>query len=658
MAGSAKREELTPPCRVWCDGLILMRHLRTKMILMIGLPTLVIYVAVLGATLLHLRAEARENVNREMSRLASQLAARFDGAFREAAVIAITTARFMENSPPLSIEQVYAQLTANTLANPAVYGAAMAFEPTSTDRTRDLICPYVYRGPDTIDRLNIGRDVYDWHADEQWQWWHLPKKLGHGAWCDPYFDEGAGNVLMVTFGEPFTRDGRFAGVNTVDIMLPTLKRSVGGDILGDLDFVIVTGTGVYVFSPNTDHIMKHTISDDAKMLGRPELEALGRQLVSGESGVTTVDGWESPERTLVFFAPIKSTGWSFAARMSEREAFARANTLARNATLALAGALALIIACIMVVSGRISRPIVQLRTKVNEIAGGNLDARVDDIRSNDEIGDLARSFNQMTADLRQNLDRLAQERATRGKLERDLDLARQIQRGLLPSFKPRIPGFELAGWNRAADQTGGDYFDWLELQDGRTIMMLADVAGHGIGPALIVAVCRAYMRASASAVNVQLADAVRRVNDLMHGDMPEGRFITAAVGIIDASRFEVTLVSAGQAPILFYEARTGIVHNWDADMLPLGVVHGVEVVPPRIVRFEPGDMLVIVTDGFFEWDNTKGERFGTDGLCNFVKRHHQLSPEAFIERLHGEFVSATDGMEQADDLTAVVLRRT
>src|SRR6185503_4965567 len=109
----------------------MMRRLRTKMIAMIALPTLIIYVAVLGVAMLHLRSRARQDVDREMTRLASQLAARFDGAFRETAAIATTTARFMENSPPPTTEQIYSQLTANTLQNPAVYGAAMAFEPAS-----------------------------------------------------------------------------------------------------------------------------------------------------------------------------------------------------------------------------------------------------------------------------------------------------------------------------------------------------------------------------------------------------------------------------------------------------------------------------------------------------------------------------------------------
>ncbi len=325
------------------------------------------------------------------------------------------------------------------------------------------------------------------------------------------------------------------------------------------------------------------------------------------------------------------------------------------ATAGLTLTLVLIVGCIWFVSGRLAAPIIRLRGKVLEIAGGNLDARVEGIDRDDEIGELAKSFNQMTADLRAHVDHLAAERATREKIERDLDLAREIQRGLLPKGELNVPGFEIAGWNQAADKTGGDYFDWLELPDGRTIITLADVTGHGIGPALIVAVCRAYMRASTSTGQPELGAALTRVNDLLHADIPEERFVTAAVGVLDAEHKSMTMVSAGQAPLLFYEAATGTVHSWDADDLPLGVVGGLTFDAAREIDFQPGDVLVLTTDGFFEWPDESGRQFGTDGLVSFVKEHHALEPHVFIEQLHTA-VRAHGAGAQPDDLTAVIIR--
>jgi len=365
-------------------------------------------------------------------------------------------------------------------------------------------------------------------------------------------------------------------------------------------------------------------------------------------------GWD--ERVWVFHAPIASTGWAFAALLPEREALADVHRRLSQTTAGLAVTLALIVGCIWFVSGRLARPITRLRTKVLEIAGGNLEARVDGIDRDDEIGELAASFNRMTADLREHVEHLAAERAGRAKIERDLDLAREIQRGLLPEGELNVPGFAIAGWNQPADKTGGDYFDWLELPDGRTIVTLADVTGHGIGPALIVAVCRAYMRASTSAGETDLAKALARVNDLLHADIPDGRFVTAAVGVLDPVRHRMSLLSAGQAPLLFYEAASDTVHNWNADDLPLGVVGGLTFDDPREIQFEPGDVLVLVTDGFFEWPDESGRHFGTKRLVAFVREHHELAPDVFIERLYAA-VRAHGAGDQPDDLTAVVIRR-
>lgn len=243
------------------------------------------------------------------------------------------------------------------------------------------------------------------------------------------------------------------------------------------------------------------------------------------------------------------------------------------------------------------------------------------------------------------------------KLERDLDIAREIQRGLLPRDVPDTPGFEIEGWSKPADQTGGDYFDWMQLPGDRTLIALADVTGHGIGPALIVSVCRAYMRAATATDGVALEAALSRVNELLHVDLPPTRFVTTAVGILHAKSNEMTLVSAGQAPLFFYHAASQSVENWPADAVPLGVAPTLSFDEPRRLRFEPGDTLVLATDGFFEWANASGEQYGIRRLEAFVAARAKESPKDFIQALHADVVAHAAGQPQPDDLTVVILRR-
>jgi hypothetical protein len=151
------------------------------------------------------------------------------------------------------------------------------------------------------------------------------------------------------------------------------------------------------------------------------------------------------------------------------------------------------------------------------------------------------------------------EAALQNELERvnhDLEIARSIQQGLLPATSPALDQFEIAGWNQPADLTGGDYFDWQTLADGRLAISLGDATGHGIGPALVSSSCRAYARASfmAGAEKNGLLD---RLNRLMADDLDANRFITFAVVFLDPLNAQVKVLSAGHGPILLVPACCG-----------------------------------------------------------------------------------------------------
>ncbi len=631
--------------------------LRRKMLVWIVLPTLTIYVVVLGITMTRLSESARLETEQRMSRLAANYAARFDAAFRAAAAVADTTARQLTRSPVESEDAIFDILRGNVEHDPLIHGAAMAFEPGTLKPADVLYAPYVHRNGDQLAQMNITRDIYDWYRDDQWQWWHLPKKMRRGVWTAPYFDDGAGSVLMTTYATPFFNGDAFHGVTTVDIMLPNLREKIGREILGRPEFVILTDDAQYVYHPKKELIMTFIDFDGELALSRPDLVDVVRDIISGEAGVATVDGWDTPEPQSIFYAPIASTGWAFAIRLPQREVLAtvRQNTI--TAVTALAATLALIVGCIWFISGRITRPIEKLRAKALEIAGGHLEVRVDDIHEKGEIGDLADSFNTMTADLRSHIERLASEEAARAKMERDLNLARDIQQGLLPREVPPLPGYDLAGWSQPADQTGGDYYDWQLLPNGRLAVSLADVTGHGIGPALVTAVCRAYGRASFPSQEA-LAVLMNRINDLLHEDLELGRFVTFVAGFLDASTHRMDLLSAGHGPLLLFTAADQRVQAFDAHGIPMGLDSDVGYGPPQVIEFAHGDMLVLMTDGFFEWANAQGEQYGVERLIDVIGASHDRAAEEIIERMVTSVRAFVGDVEQDDDLTAVVLKRT
>lgn len=247
--------------------------------------------------------------------------------------------------------------------------------------------------------------------------------------------------------------------------------------------------------------------------------------------------------------------------------------------------------------------------------------------------------------------------AEKQKLQRDLTIARTIQQGLLPHEQPSISGFDVAGWNRPAEETGGDFFDFLPLDDDRLAVVIADVTGHGVGPAIVMAGARAMIRGGLRGVS-GLDRAVTDVHQLLCLDMPEGRFVTAFCGVLSAAAGTVEFMSAGQGPILLYDAASGEVRELPAQGLPLAFFPESVYENPTRVKLATGDVLVLLTDGFYEWERADGESFGQERVCELVRRHHHLPATDLIESLVKAVVQFSAGGRQLDDLTAVIVRRT
>ena len=241
-------------------------------------------------------------------------------------------------------------------------------------------------------------------------------------------------------------------------------------------------------------------------------------------------------------------------------------------------------------------------------------------------------------------------------LQHDLDVARSIQQSLLPPSMPQVSGWDIAAWNQPADQTGGDYYDWQPLPNGKFVTALADVTGHGIGPALLASVCRAYARTNFHNQDSFLK-AMEEINSAVAGDVREGRFITFVAAIFGPDSANVELLSAGQAPLFLYTLKNDRFDVMEAQGLPLGISDAFLSDPPDSLELAPGDFLLLATDGFFEWANAREERFGTQRLGQTVRAAREKSAAEIIASLYQEVLCFAGGTKQMDDLTAIVLKR-
>lgn len=242
------------------------------------------------------------------------------------------------------------------------------------------------------------------------------------------------------------------------------------------------------------------------------------------------------------------------------------------------------------------------------------------------------------------------------EVEHELQIAKSIQQSLLPKVRPQIPGFAIAAWSQAADDTGGDFYDWKKLSNGRWAVFLADVTGHGIGPAMLASVCRAYSRANFNGED-NLATTLRNINRSFSEDVTPGRFATFVAAVFQEGSDRVELLSAGHGPIFIYAARDKSFRYMHAQVLPLGILPEMEGGVPLKLAMECGDMVLLITDGFFEWENHQQEQFGIDRLGAVVREFSDREPETIIAELYHAVVGFSQGTPQNDDLTAVLIKR-
>ncbi|MCC6579449.1 MAG: SpoIIE family protein phosphatase [Phycisphaeraceae bacterium] len=259
---------------------------------------------------------------------------------------------------------------------------------------------------------------------------------------------------------------------------------------------------------------------------------------------------------------------------------------------------------------------------------------------------------------------LIEEQKVKLKLERDLALAREIQQGSLPRELPRAQGYDLATFSRPAEETGGDIFDVVRLTlDGQTIshddpvmLLLGDATGHGVGPAISVTQVRAMFR-MALRLGATIDQIVRHIDEQLEQDLGGSRFVTAFVGRLDPRTHEVTYVAPGQAPLLHVHARDGRCESRAACGLPLGLMPGIprDVSPP--FKLEPGDVLALLTDGFYECMNEADDQFGEDRVGTILRDHPHESASQLLDRLVRAIDDFRGSAPQADDLTAILIRR-
>jgi sigma-B regulation protein RsbU (phosphoserine phosphatase) len=340
-------------------------------------------------------------------------------------------------------------------------------------------------------------------------------------------------------------------------------------------------------------------------------------------------------------------------RQAIREAAAQASRGMALVTLVILGAgLAGVLALVSLIIGSLG----DVTRDIEAIGNGDLERPIVTVRQ-DEIGRIAQAVKTMA----EKLQVARAELIEKERMRKEMQIARDIQQALLPRRVPDFPGFAIDAYYLAAMEVGGDFYDFVRVDENRFGVVIADVSGKGVAGSLVMAMTRSLMKILATKTPFP-HKTVTVLNDTLTGDIPEGMFITLFYAVFDRQAETITYCSAGHNPVYLYDHTNRRIEKLKPDGPPLGIgllssaEFGTRLKEEK-KSFKPGSTILFYTDGVTEAMDREHRQFGEDRLEEIIVKHAFAKPGHFKNILKGEIESFTGNEPQSDDITYVIVQR-
>jgi len=509
-------------------------------------------------------------------------------------------------------------------------------------------------------------DSYD---PRERSWYRRAIEAGGPTWSTPMVDASTGQV-MVSLSAPIRGpDGKFAGVTGADVRLIDVLSGVrvpANWAEGARAHIVAIrprtagGGSEFVVVAQRDYLDEESRWDrpiDVATIHKkdPAFAGMLIDIADGGSGVAAMR-WRGRD-CLWGYGAINDEGTSFLIIVPTDLVVAEAERAEEEVLsetqrqLLATGGIFLAVLFFVVLAAQlgaraVTLPLRTLTKAAGQIADGDLETRAD-VRSGDEIETLAHAFNAMVPQLRERL-----------VIRDSLLLARKVQQHLLPETPPDIDGLDIAGVSLYCDETGGDYYDYLDLSDeapDRVGIVIGDVSGHGIASALFMAGARATLRTRADREESP-ARLVSEVNRRLAADTTDGRYMTLFWVVIDPPNRAIRWVNAGHHPGLLYDPASDGFEELGGDGIPLGIDAGWEYRAAGRAGLSAGQVLVLATDGIQETRDEEGRMFGEEGFRSLIREHAHRSAEEIVTRVTDALAEHRGTVRQQDDVTLVVVR--
>ena len=564
--------------------------------------------------------------------------------------------------------------------NAPIIGSAIAFEPYYYPQKGEHFSPYAYRTVNaTIETKQLGSSEYEYHGMD---WYLIPKLLKKKYWSEPYYDTGGGEQMMTTYSHPlYDKNGNLIAVITADVSLNWLTElvaksdielnaklleteidstnlEINDDFFSTHAYSFIIGRGAtYITHPMSERILNDTYFVYSMETNDSIDAQIGYDMIDGLSGMREItrDGI----KYLICYAPIERTGWSMATVIPAKIIYGSSRLLSYLILfIMLAGLAILFLICNSVVK-RITRPLARFADSADEVAKGNLDATLPDIKTKDEMARLSQSFSLMQTSLKQQMEELRRSTASKAAIESELKVASDIQMSMLPKIFPAYPDrddIDIFGQLTPAKAVGGDLFDFF-IRDEKLFFCIGDVSGKGVPAALVMAVTRAQFR-TVSAHESMPDRIITRLNDTMSEGNDSNMFVTLFVGVLDLPTGRLRYCNAGHDSPMLIGSNIGML-PCDSN-LPVGVMGGWKFTM-QDTQIDPGTTIFLYTDGLTEAENIDHAQFTEERILKVA--HESLStnshkPSLLVENMTNAVRDFVNGAEQSDDLTMLAIQYT
>ena len=553
-------------------------------------------------------------------------------------------------------EEIERMLEAAVQRNPEIYGVGITYEPYTFSSQIQYYTPYIYRRNDSL-HWSKEPDPRDYYED----WYQIPFMLNQPLWSEPYFDQGAGKIVMCTFSVPFYKstngERKIAGIVFADIDLSWLQEIVSSIRIAQTGYgFLISKNGTIVTHPEKKLIMNETLFSVAEEMEYPEMRRIGRAMIRGDSGFVPVKSLLTREDCWMSYVPLQSNGWSLGVLFPKRELMADLSMLNQMVLIFGVIGFCILLMVTVVISGTITRPLRMLVRTTEEISRGNMDFVIPQISTDDETGRLAQSFTHMQQALKEHIRELTETTAAKERIESELKIAHDIQTNMLPRIYPPFPErqeIDLFAMIQPAREVGGDFFDFFFIDNSNLFFYIADVAGKGVPASLFMAVTRTLIKTKCTS-GLRPEIVMARVNDDLCMDNDACMFVTLFCGLLNVESGRFVYVNAGHNPPLVCR-HMGAFEFLDAPKgIALGVMQGITFKSQETI-LQKSDSVFLYTDGVNEALNPQKELFGTERLIDVLNQVKHCTTREQIQQLYQSIVTFTNGEVQSDDITMLTL---